>query len=530
MATEFESYKQPAKQHARSAVLEHAIDSLTTNRDSSPLATATDFDSMLDYCLNFIRQCGGPDLRDPFNAVRDEWHEMHRTRVGHRSPQELKVLILSGPEPLNDFELLASLGISPHNVWAVEGDRRTYEKAADQLRSIGLPVKLHHGSLGEFFSVVPEQFDIVYFDACGPLFGGKPRTNTVLQELFLNQRMAPLSALITNFAATPRDNEDLWKSRLFAWYAARFDQPVEHMSDEIERVHGDASYQVHIKEHLEAFYSDFVSRFTIEFAGQLLSWWRTYALPAARRAYFSEERKLKEAIRASFGVSAAATIEELIDSIGHAHLAPSGYPYMWLVELTKEHLSENDPFRQLVNQDALRREKLSSAIAANSLIQNYFEGYSNLGRHNWDACSNELFEVLANFRWFDSEGQPGARMFCDEPLPNLIVDLLLGLYGYPYHTNLKQLRRISYCAKETTMLSDVFILDQCRYLYDFLPTLPLFGRELPIGYQLPIRICMDLMGRHTHASCPMLYRGSALASLGEKAVETHWWPDRKVVQ
>ena len=38
--------------------------------------------------------------------------------------------------------------------------------------------------------------------------------------------MASLSVLITNVAATPRDNVDEWINRLYAWYAPRYFQPI----------------------------------------------------------------------------------------------------------------------------------------------------------------------------------------------------------------------------------------------------------------------------------------------------------------
>jgi hypothetical protein len=80
------------------------------------------------------------------------------------------------------------------------------------------------------------------------------------------------------------------------------------------------------------------------------------------------------------------------------------------------------------------------------------------------------------------------------------------------------------------MLSDVFILDQCRYLYDLVPTLPLFGPELPFGLQLLIRICIDLIRRHTHNSCWDLFRGAALAAEGEDGFSIHQWPDRVALE
>lgn len=520
------SYNEPLKQQARTDVLEHAVTALTTDRTTSPLVTGREFDRLLKYCVEFIRKHTRRDLSEAMTPLRSAWHAMHTSRVGKRAAGDLKVLFLSGPEPLNDFEALAELGVNPHNVWAVESDKKTFQSAVTQLRKVGAPLKLHWGKLHEFFAVVPEQFDIVYFDACGPLFGGEPRTNVVLQELFLHQRMTPLSALITNFAATPRDNEEGWVNRMFAWYAPRFFQPVYHASEEMERVNGEDTYQEHLREHLEAYYGDFVSRFTIEFANQLLAWWRVRALHAASRAYFAEESGLKAAIAASLHPPEGGNMEELLRSAGHAQLAPSAYAYLWTINLAKERLESNDPLRDFLLNQRLAQSRLSDAIEAVSLVRNFFEGYVDWGAHNWHACSDELREVLDAFRWFDSEGQPLFRFFCDAPLPNLIVDLLVGLYGYPYHVNVRKLRRLSYRAKQTTMMSDVFILDQCRYLYDFVPTLPLFGPELPHGMQFVLRICMDLIRRHTDSSCWDLYRGAALASTGEAGFEIYRWPDR----
>ena len=171
------SYNEPIKRQARGDVLRHAVEALAAGRASSPLVTDEEFDRLLDYCVNFIREHGRQDLSEAVVPLREIWHAMHQSRVGNRAPADLKVLFLSGPDPLNDFEALAELGVEPQNVWAVESDKKTFLSAAMQLREVGAPLKLHWGKLQEFFAVVPEQFDIVYFDACGPLFGGQPRMN-----------------------------------------------------------------------------------------------------------------------------------------------------------------------------------------------------------------------------------------------------------------------------------------------------------------------------------------------------------------
>ncbi len=138
-------------------------------------------------------------------------------------------------------------------------------------------------------------------------------------------------------------------------------------------------------------------------------------------------------------------------------------------------------------------------------------------------------EALKGFHWFDSPGARLAGLFCDAPLPNLIVDLLVGVYGYPYHVNLKKLKRFEYTAKETPMYTDVFVLDQCRYLYDLVPTIPLLGQELPLDLQLQLRACMNLI----RLQLARIVLGS-LPRLGPRRPEVdgffwHSWPDREVL-
>ncbi|HEY1601484.1 MAG TPA: class I SAM-dependent methyltransferase [Pirellulales bacterium] len=540
MSAKRQTYSQPQKKKVRQIVLRHAVRSLTEERTSSTLVPVGRFDSLARYCVHFAREYLKLDLSEPMAALQQHWAVVYASRVGARDPSNLKVLFLCGPDPLNDLDELFALGIAPENVWAVEADEQAFKAAAKQLHNGGWPIKLHQGSLHEFLAVVPEQFDVVYFDACGPLFGGKPKTSTVLRELFLNQRLGPLSVLITNFAATPRDTEDEWITRLHAWYAPRYFQPAWGEIDgamAIERIGKPAEFHAHLKQHLEGYYSDFVTRFTIEFASELLPWWRVRALKGARRAYFAPDAKLACAIEASIADGQIVTVDGqpslgiLLDSTGHCQLSPDQYQFLWTVALARDHLNGNDALLEILTKDTLEDAKLCDAINAVSLVRNYFESIGGgFAQHNSDACSDALREVLDHFRWFDSPGTPAYQLFCDTPLPNLAIDLLMGVYGYPYHVNLQKLKRIEYTAKITPMYTDVFVLDQCRYMYDLVPTLAMFGDALPLTLQLQLRICMNLIRLHTHESCRDLYRGSALAGMEVEGFNIHGWPDRVVLK
>jgi hypothetical protein len=525
MALSEESYGEPVKQRARQRLIHGAVAALCSGRSTSPLVSRTGFDRMLDYCVEQMSPYTTSDLREAAAELRNWWHGVHSARIGKRKPGELKVLFLSGPKPLNDVLEFARLGVCPTNMWAVESDRDTYRKAIEQLKQHDVELKLHFGSLHEFFILVPEQFDIVYFDACGPLFGAT-RTEFVLRELFLNQRLAPLAALITNFACKLEDQAEVWKTRLHAWYAPRFEQPAYCEQDDISRVNERETFQEHIGKHLTVYYSDFITRFTIEFSSLLVPWWRFWALKASKEMYFAKHQMRELAAKAALNLGTGDTWEEMLGTIGHALLSPSSYPFMVMADQVRQNLPVSDRLRELLFMTPFQAKKLGDAISIISLMRRHFSGQAPIAKHNLGVFGDQLKQLLDDFMWFDSEGAELHRLFCDTPLSNLVTDLLIGVYGYPYHANVQKQQRIEYIARKTPMFCDLFVMDQCRYMYDLVPALPLFGRRLPLSLQLALRVCIDGIRRHGHCIGLDIFVGSFLAGAFEDGFRSYSWPKR----
>lgn len=98
-----------------------------------------------------------------------------------------------------------------------------------------------------------------------------------------------------------------------------------------------------------------------------------------------------------------------------------------------------------------------------------------------------------------------------------------------YHVNVDKLTRLKYTAKTIPMYSDVLIMDQARYLYDFVPCMPPFEGSLGDAHQFILRICMDAIGKHAYSGYRDLFRGCALAGIGEEDFTSSEWPKREVV-
>lgn len=87
--------------------------------------------------------------------------------------------------------------------------------------------------------------------------------------------------------------------------------------------------------------------------------------------------------------------------------------------------------------------------------------------------------------------------FCDVPTTTMVFDLLVNQLVFPMHYVTDAVRRWCYIAKDTPMYLDVMILDECRYLYDWMPTLDLANEALDdIEQQLSYRFVLDGLAKN----------------------------------
>src|SRR5437762_2812673 len=124
-------YDQPEKERARWLALCHAVESLTTHRQQSPVITLNHFETTLKYACDFIEKTNAQSLTCfpcPHEEVKDaaaHFKQLYESRIGTKTAKDLNVLFLAGPNPTNDLGVLTELGVAIHNVWAVESDDKT---------------------------------------------------------------------------------------------------------------------------------------------------------------------------------------------------------------------------------------------------------------------------------------------------------------------------------------------------------------------------------------------------------------------
>lgn len=79
------------------------------------------------------------------------------------------------------------------------------------------------------------------------------------------------------------------------------------------------------------------------------------------------------------------------------------------------------------------------------------------------------------------------------------------------------------------MYLDAFVLDQARYFYDMIPTLPFVRDSLRFGNQMALRACMDCIFRHNHSACPEWFYAATLVEFGEAGLTFFDWPTRELI-
>lgn len=502
-----ETYNQDIKKESRSTLIKKAIESLTHKRHDSFLVSKERFEKIIEHFKSlFFHYITEFDHRNAFSWLlhgkKISWLEFYESHCSKKKPSDLKVLYLSGPEPLNDIEIFLDNGISIHNIWAVEAEKNAYNSALEKLKSANLPIKLHKGTLKDFFEYSNHEFDIVYLDACTPIFSQVHNPLDTLKQIFINRRLTGLSVLITNFAE-PKEQEK-WGEIMSSWFATKDEESVPQEDFSFEQLSrlDPPKYSNYISKNTHAYYDLFLTQFISTFASEMMPMWQAFSFNSVQNNFLLNEQKLIPILDKIRNHDFDGTsYETLIKSTPHYLLSIDGYPLLNWARLALESKA-SAPLERFL-KDKRGRMSLEDALYIGSLLKCFEESDSGFRTFILDVCSPDFQNILKKLDFFDRS----LRLTCDVPMKNLIIELFIGLYGFPYIANVNESFSLKYKAKETWMFSNVFVFDQCRYLFDFAPSLDLFETFFErIENQFVVRACIDTIHRNHFVLNNKLFR------------------------
>jgi hypothetical protein len=526
-----QTYTQPVKEVARRRVLEAAVRRLTKERRSETLVTQDYFCTVWDHCVARLGHLRPDVVID--STLKGRWCNFFESRVGSKTPRDLRVAYLAGPEPVNDLSVLLAQGVAIENVWAVEGDNRTYAQAIRQASEAFPRLKLFNSDFPDFLETVPEAFDIVYIDSTKPIPSrGNQPPQRVIEALFKFQRTSDLSVLITNFSQPDASNAgllDQMADMLSAYFYGRevlprppaedskeLDEPTTDSFD-VQGVHEFERVREVIARDLPFYYQAFVTRLLLDWALTYQPFQRVLNHPKLRSRYFSEnDLRSRGTLARSKSLGALARIltdpevdpppeSEAAPNGGHFLLAPTAFPNSWFLWWLRQKASLAWVEATFSAKEAGDLASLAEAIEHSEVVR--------LGTSDYlDALNPAL--INATRRGIFLEGESG--LFCDLPFEYLIVELLTYQIGYPSFPNIRSLERYSYKAQATEMNLDCITLDRCRYLFDWIPPLDTFAEGFrDPGTQLASRVCMDAIRKHIRSYFPEVFRGANLVCVGD---------------
>ncbi len=516
-------YREPTKRKARNLLLRNAVNALTKNRASTRIIDEErTLEIALDAADHFEKYIKGttPGLvRDATLDLFRRWQPLIKSHHQARLPSDLRVLYLCGPSPENDLGVLLDCEILPENIWAIESKYSNFSAALDKTKELRLGIKLYRGELAEFFRQVPTNFDIVYLDVCGRFMGGKPNTLAPLLDALTFQRLTPLSALVTNYAEVKPDAIDQYAALTSAYFMARYRSVpkilFETNLDPATLAYDGEPLRQFCAENIEPFYSDFITRFTVDVARYIIPNCRALSIASVFSSLIGvSATQLREILDSIFRPKTNSVptteLDEWLTEALMRHtweISPSSYPLYVFLEESKTMLGF-DPVTPVFRSYRINGRKVTDLLRIALVIESIFEGH-------WDVASDKLLRAIAN-SWFNSK----VSLYCDAALPNLLVNSVLGIYGYPHHVAPGPSLRLKYTAKETTMFGDCLLFDQCREFYDFFPILDLVPDfSANVGNEMLARAMLDQIGWQDWSCDQHPFEGSALFGIGEKHYE-----------
>lgn len=522
-------YMEPQKLKARQEVIASAIDALTANRSEATLCRRSYVREVREHLVSR----GGTDAiaaKQLTDDTIDRWEAFYDSIAQTKDAKHLKVAYLCGPNPENDLRVFCAAGILPENIWAFESDAGIHSEAISSALSSEFPfIKIINSGIDIFLEVSPIRFDIIYLDFCGPLpsRGSDQKTLLAISRIIARHALNSPGALITN-VSLPTEKGDRVGRSLFARLIACYLYPKQFLEGDGDTTPEGPIFEGHDFEQWLSIVDSDVERYYGQFITRLLMDHASYIVPYNRVCNKSK------IYRNFFKPLSASQINSLLDSVFHFQSEefdggdiicdPDSYPVLWtFAALDKKTNCKDECYPQIVNND-----EVFSSFAEKFLKQLRPDGdVSNLIRSTTAATfltrahfvgnqflSNPLSKVIEG-HYFQNYYQ-----FCDLLLDHQIVEFLFRQVTVPYHVNVQATRRWKYQAKSTPMFMDMTILDECRYLYDWMPTTDMVSAGFSsIERQLAYRFAMDGVSKHRRWYNNEYFFGTAVVSQDTESFE-----------
>ncbi|EGQ7828521.1 hypothetical protein NZX34_004616 [Vibrio parahaemolyticus] len=510
-------YDQPQKIEARKKALTHAVEILTSGREEASVVPKNYIRKVKSH-LEKSEIISDKKAADICNEETCQlWESFWEGKNGSKSPNDLVVAYLAGPNPLNDFNVLVELGVHPHNIYAFESDKKTFNDALLSVKASKYPLlKIIKTSLEKYLQAVPVVFDIIYFDACGPLPSNSQTTLRTILNIFRYQRLSPLGVLITNFSLPDISKQeqlnsysDLVSNYLYSKRSLESGSIDWNLDDgaiakgfEPKGSEESESFFHHVKTDFRNYYGQYITRQIFDIS--------SFIAPMGR---FANSEMWKSLFKES-----AVDIAKHASSLKYFDSEGNGGDYIcdttmfslgWTATaMEKREIADlNYPNLDETSAKLVKTwfRELGGLPSPSINMQTSLDAY-NVIRIDESYCMDEFSELLSGYKYMQN-----MYMFCDVPSAELALYSVIAQFSYPSHFNVEQTKRFSYIAdgKQTEMFLDVVVFDTCRYIYDWLPSTELveesFSNE---GHQLAYRFALDGLAKHTIRYCNEYFYGA----------------------
>lgn len=554
-------YQENEKKLARSELFETAINALCSQRSKSTLASRDHMRKVRDTLISRegMDQLVAENLSD---VTINRWEEFYDSIIQSKNPHNLKIAYLSGPNPENDLRELTKHGVLPENIWAFESDAKTYNDAVISALSSEFPfIKLIKAGIGDFFQASPQKFDLIYLDFCGPLPSKNKKNKTLktISNILSYHSLNSPGVLITNVCLPTNeqdpDTRDLL-SKLVALYLypKSFIECDENenniMEGAIPHGHSFEDWLNIVKGDLDKYYNEYITRLLIDMILVIAPYDNFPNNHVLFKNLFdiSDKENLQECIDGLFKYNISkeesleidenicfgenlnfdSTIEDLAadksalfededeDGVyaGEVICEPNSHSLLWTLGSLSQVINKKDSFfpneihkdpnfrtysQQFINQ-------LSSSGDEKNFVDNICKLSFLLSEGNGqEPFHSESMKNLSEINWWGSYYQ-----FCDIFSFYQVKEVLLRQLAVPYHVNVEATKRWQYIAKDTPMYMDMIILDECRYLYDWMPTIDMMKNSLTdIERQLSFRFVLDAISKHRRYLSTEVFYGTA---------------------